>query len=160
MDFLRRDTAAASGFRPLPYEEAVSTVAGELARVQQTYAHAAVGMLGGASLTTEKVYLLGKFARVCLKTPYIDYNGRLCMVSAGAGNKKAFGVDRAANPWSDIPKAEVVWISGANVGECAPITTNYVWQAREHGAHAVAAVERRGHAERVPVEQRRQPVIE
>ena len=36
-------------------------------------------MLGGASLTTEKTYLLGKFARVCLKTPYIDYNGRLCM---------------------------------------------------------------------------------
>ena len=27
----------------------------------------------------------------------------------------------------------MVWISGANVAECAPITTNYVWQAREHG---------------------------
>jgi tellurite resistance protein TehA-like permease len=27
---------------------------------------------------------MGKFARVCLKTPYIDYNGRLCMVSAAA----------------------------------------------------------------------------
>ena len=45
---------------------------------------------------------MGKFARVCLRTPYIDYNGRLCMVSAGAGNKKAFGIDRAANAWSDI----------------------------------------------------------
>jgi assimilatory nitrate reductase catalytic subunit len=45
---------------------------------------------------------MGKFARVCLGTRYIDYNGRLCMVSAGVGNKKAFGIDRAANPWSDI----------------------------------------------------------
>ena len=61
-----------------------------------------VGVLGGASLTTEKAYLMGKFARVCLKTPYIDYNGRLCMVSAGAANKKAFGIDRTANPWSDM----------------------------------------------------------
>jgi len=76
-------------------------------------------------------------ARVCLKTPYTDYNGRLCMVSAGAGNKKAFGVDRAANPWNDILKAEVVWISGANVAECAPITTDYVWQARENGGKVV-----------------------
>ena len=42
-----------------------------------------MAVLGGASLTTEKTYLLGKFARVCLKTPNIDYNGRLCMVSAG-----------------------------------------------------------------------------
>ena len=69
----------------------------------------------------------------------IDYNGRLCMVSAGAGNKKAFGIDRAANPWSDILKAEVVWISGANIAECAPITTDYVWQAREHGARVIVA---------------------
>ena len=31
---------------------------------------------------------MGKFARVCLKTPYIDYNGRLCMVSAAAGEQE------------------------------------------------------------------------
>jgi assimilatory nitrate reductase catalytic subunit len=80
---------------------------------------------------------MGKFARVCLKTPYTDYNGRLCMVSAGAANKKAFGIDRAANAWNDILKAEVVWISGANVAECAPITTDYVWQARENGAKVI-----------------------
>src|SRR5690606_24337697 len=42
-----------------------------------------------------------------------------------------------ANPWSDIPLAEVVWISGANVAECAPITTEYVWQARENGAKII-----------------------
>jgi assimilatory nitrate reductase catalytic subunit len=59
------------------------------------------------------------------------------MVSAAAGNKKAFGIDRAANSWADILQAEVVWISGANVAECAPITTNYVWQARERGAKVI-----------------------
>jgi assimilatory nitrate reductase catalytic subunit len=59
------------------------------------------------------------------------------MVSAGAGNKKSFGIDRAGNPTSDIPLAEVVWISGANVAECAPITTSYVWQARENGARII-----------------------
>jgi assimilatory nitrate reductase catalytic subunit len=96
-----------------------------------------MGMITGASLSSEKTYLIGKFARVCLKTRYIDYNGRLCMVSEAAANKKAFGVDRAANPWSDILQAKVVWISGANVAECAPITTNYVWQARENGAKVI-----------------------
>jgi assimilatory nitrate reductase catalytic subunit len=30
-----------------------------------------------------------------------------------------------------------VWISGANVAECAPITTDYVWQARENGAKVI-----------------------
>src|SRR5438874_9682538 len=133
----RRDPSDPSGFSPMPYDEAIRRVASEVERIQKAHGPGAIALLSGASLTTEKTYLLGKFARVCLKTPFIDYNGRLCMVSAGAGNKKAFGIDRAANPWSDIPKAEVVWISGANVAECAPITTNYVWQAREHGARVI-----------------------
>ena len=55
----------------------------------------------------------------------------------GAANKKAFGIDRAANPMSDVLSAQVVWISGANIAECAPITTDYVWQARERGARVI-----------------------
>ncbi len=134
---LERDESSEGGFRPIPYEQAINRVASEIQRIQSAYGNDAFAVLSGASLTIEKAYLMGKFARVALKTPYIDYNGRLCMVSAAAGNKKAFGIDRAANPWSDILKAEVVWISGANVAECAPITTNYVWQARENGAKII-----------------------
>jgi hypothetical protein len=54
-------------------------------RFQSQYGTQAFGLLSGASLTIEKAYLMGKFARVCLRTPYIDYNGRPCMVSAAAG---------------------------------------------------------------------------
>ena len=133
----QRDPASEGGFRALAYDQAIALVASEIQRIQSTHGNDAFGVLTGASLTTEKAYLMGKFARMCLKTANIDYNGRLCMVSAGAANKKAFGIDRAANPWSDILKSEVVWISGANIAECAPITTNYVWQAREHGAKII-----------------------
>ena len=134
---LRRDPGAPGGFSPMPYERAVAHVADEVDRLQKAYGNASVGVLGGASLTTEKTYLLGKFARVCLRTPYIDYNGRLCMVSAGAANKKAFGIDRTTNPWSDMVGTEVIWVAGSNVAECSPITTNYIWQAREMGAKVI-----------------------
>ena len=133
----QRDPKSAAGFRSVPYDDAIRTTAAAIGRIQSDHGKDAFAVLSGASLTTEKTYLMGKFARVCLKTPYIDYNGRLCMVSAAAGNKKAFGIDRAANPWSDILGADVVWISGANVAECAPITTNYIWQARENGARVI-----------------------
>lgn len=133
----QRDPSAPGGFRRISYEQAIDRVAAEIERIQTAYGRDAFALLSGASLTNEKAYLMGKFAHMCLRTSNIDYNGRLCMVSAGAGNKKAFGIDRAANPWSDILKAELVWISGANVAECAPITTNYVWQAREHGAKVI-----------------------
>lgn len=134
---LARDPSAPGGFRPLGYAEAITTVARQITRIQEQHGPAAVGLLGGASLTTEKTYLLGKFARVCLRTPYIDYNGRLCMVSAGAANKKAFGIDRTTNPWSDMVGTEVIWVAGSNVAECSPITTNYIWQAREQGAKVI-----------------------
>ncbi len=129
--------SSTSGFRKLSYEAAVSRVADEINRIQAQYGNNAFGLLSGASLTTEKTYLMGKFAHMTLRTSNIDYNGRLCMVSAGAGNKKAFGIDRAANPWSDVLGAEVIIVAGANIAECAPITTNYVWQAREKGAKVI-----------------------
>ena len=134
---LQRDPSASGGFSPMPYDRAIAKVASEIARLQATHGASSVGLLGGASLTTEKTYLLGKFARVCLKTPYIDYNGRLCMVSAGAANKKAFGIDRTTNPWSDMVGTEVIWVAGSNVAECSPITTSYIWQARELGAKII-----------------------
>jgi assimilatory nitrate reductase catalytic subunit len=134
---LERDESAPGGFRAVPYERAIQHAAAEIRRIQEVHGRDAMAVLSGASLTTEKAYLMGKFAHMALATSNIDYNGRLCMVSAGAGNTKAFGVDRAANPWSDILGAEVVWISGANVAECAPITTDYVWQARERGARVI-----------------------
>jgi assimilatory nitrate reductase catalytic subunit len=134
---LRRDPTAPSGFRSLPYDEAIAEAAAGILRIQKEHGNAAIGMLGGASLTTEKTYLLGKFARMCLQTPYIDYNGRLCMVSAGAANKKSFGIDRTTNPWSDMVGTEVIWVAGSNVAECSPITTNYIWQARELGARVI-----------------------
>jgi len=132
-----RDPAQADGFRALPYDQAIARVAAEIQRIQSSHGADAFAVLSGASLTNEKAYLMGKFARMCLKTSNIDYNGRLCMVSAAAANKKALGIDRAANPFEDIVKAEVVWISGSNIAECSPILTNYIWQAREFGARVI-----------------------
>jgi assimilatory nitrate reductase catalytic subunit len=134
---LRRDESAPAGFRSMPYDEAIAHVAREIERIQKEHGNSAMAVLSGASLTTEKTYLMGKFARVCLKTPYTDYNGRLCMVSAGAANKKAFGIDRTTSPWSDMVGTDVIWVAGSNVAECSPITTNYIWQAREMGAKVI-----------------------
>ncbi len=126
-----------AGFIKIGWEEALDNTVTAIKRIQKEYGHDSFAMLTGASLTNEKAYLVGKFARLALKTRNLDYNGRLCMVSAAAGNKKAFGVDRAANSWSDIPLADVILVIGANVAECAPITTDYIWRARDRGAKLI-----------------------
>ena len=128
---------AGQGFRTDRVGRGASRVVSEIQRIQKTYGNDAFALLTGASLTNEKAYLIGKFARVAVRTANIDYNGRLCMVSAGAASKKVFGIDRSANPWSDISKAKVILAAGANVAECAPITTDYLWQARENGGKLI-----------------------
>ncbi len=127
----------AGGFRTAPWEEALRRVEEGIRGVQQRHGAHAMAVLSGASLTNEKAYLMGKFARVALKTRNIDYNGRLCMVSAGAASRKAFGIDRAANPWSDIPLAKCLIVAGANIGECFPILTDYLWKMRDNGGKLI-----------------------
>jgi assimilatory nitrate reductase catalytic subunit len=134
---LVRDSAAPAGFREVGWDEAMGRVVAEIRRIQEAYGDDAFAMLSGVSLTNEKSYLVGKFARLALHTANLDYNGRFCMVSAGAGNKKALGVDRASNPWSDIPLADVVWVAGSNIAETFPITTGYIWRARDRGAKLI-----------------------
>ena len=136
---LERDPSAPSGFRPVSWDHALDRTVAEICRIQAGHGNDAFAMLSGVSLDNEKSYLIGKFARLALGTANLDYNGRLCMVSAGVANKRALGIDRAANPWSDIPLAEVVFVIGANIAECAPITTSWIWRARDNGAKLIVA---------------------
>jgi assimilatory nitrate reductase catalytic subunit len=133
---LMRDSRDAP-LRRATWDQALDRVASEISRIQERYGRDAFAVYSGSSLATEVTYLMGKFARVALRTRNIDYNGRLCMVSAGAANKKAFGVDRAANPWSDMFETDVIMIAGSNVAECFPVMTHYVWGARDRGAKLI-----------------------
>ena len=125
------------GFAPISWDEALALVVERIRRLQARHGRDGFAVLSGASLTNEKAYLMGKFARVALGTRHIDYNGRLCMVAAGAANLQAFGIDRAANPWADIVATDLVMVLGSNVSECSPITTDYIWRARDRGARLV-----------------------
>lgn len=126
-----------NGFTHISWEEALDATVKGIRSVQQKYGKDSFAVLSGSSLTNEKCYLMGKFARVGIGTANIDYNGRLCMASAAGANKKAFGIDRAANSWEDIPLADVILVTGSNVAECAPITTDYIWRARDRGAKLI-----------------------
>jgi len=128
-----------SGFRKATWDESLDFTVRRIREIQEKYGRDAVAMYGGASLSTEKSYLVGKFARLALGTRHVDYNGRLCMVSAGTAYKLAFGIDRSTIPWSEIPKAQVLFVIGANIGDCAPITTDYIWRCRDNGGRLIIA---------------------
>jgi assimilatory nitrate reductase catalytic subunit len=119
------------------WEEALDYVARRWQQIQTRHGQDAVAIYSGSSMTNEKCYVMGKFARVGLRTRHVDYNGRLCMSSAAMAYSRAFGLDRCPVPMPDIPLAKCLLVVGSNTAECFPILMKWLWQARDNGASLI-----------------------
>lgn len=125
---------------PVSWEEALDRVAQGFRSAQDTHGEDAAGIFGGGSLTNEKSYLLGKFARVALRTSNIDYNGRFCMSSAAAASIGSLGIDRGLPfPLEDIVGAEAVLMTGGNSAETMPPLMQYFEAQRANGGNLIVA---------------------
>ncbi|GAA3132694.1 molybdopterin oxidoreductase family protein [Streptosporangium carneum] len=134
--------------RPAGWDEALDLVAGRIRELQDRHGPDAVAVFGGGGLTNEKAYLLGKFARVALRTSQIDYNGRFCMSSAAAAGTRAFGLDRGLPfPVTDLRDADVIMLVGANVAETMPPLVRHLRRARDRGGLIVVDPRRTATAE-------------
>jgi assimilatory nitrate reductase catalytic subunit len=123
---------------------ALDELAGRLEAVRARHGAEALGVFGSGALTNEKAYLLGKFARVALRTPNVDYNGRYCMASAAAGQNRAFGLDRGLPfPVSDIADADVVLLWGSNCADTMPPIMQWFERQRANGGTLIVADPRR-----------------
>ncbi|MFL0451812.1 assimilatory nitrate reductase catalytic subunit NasC [Bacillus altitudinis] len=120
------------------WQEALDEIKKRTQTLQAAHGHDAISVYGSASITNEEAYLLGKFARVALKTKYIDYNGRLCMSSAATAANQTFGLDRGLTfPLRDIKHARVLLLVGTNIAECQPTLMPYLEEAKKNGAFLI-----------------------
>jgi assimilatory nitrate reductase catalytic subunit len=135
---------AAGRLSLVSWEDAYARIASAIKDTQAKYGKNAVAVLSGGSMTNEKAYLIGKFARVALGTRNIDYNGRFCMSSAAAASIKALGVDRGLPfPIEDIPNAEVILLVGSNPAETMPPLMQYFEKQRLNGGRLIVVDPRR-----------------
>lgn len=103
------------------WDSALDHIAQRLLALRAESGPDSVAVFGSGSLTNEKAYALGKFARLALATSQIDYNGRFCMSSAAAASTRAFGLDRGMPfPLTDLAHARVVLLAGANPAATMP----------------------------------------
>lgn len=146
-------------FREASWDEALELIARRFREIQKEHGADSVAVYGGGALTNETVYLLGKFARVALRTKNIDYNGRFCMSSAAAAQNASFGVDRGLNfPLSDILESRCILLVGANVAECLPPIQVFLKRAQKQGTKLIVVDPRRSKtAETADLELRPRP---
>ena len=125
---------ADGSFAPASWDDALDLVAEKARSIRAESGADAVAMFGSGSLTNEKAYQLGKFARLALGTSRIDYNGRFCMSSAAAGSNRAFGLDRGLPfPLADLDTASMILMLGSNVADTMPPFVRHLETVRERG---------------------------
>lgn len=125
-------------FNQATWTEALDLIEKNFKDLQAKHGKDALSVYGGVSMTNEKCYLVGKYARVALGTRFVDYNGRFCMSSAAGGFMKTLGTDRGSTlPWTELEHTDCFFISGWNAAECHPTSIQWLWKARDKGAKMI-----------------------
>jgi assimilatory nitrate reductase catalytic subunit len=80
---------------------------------------------------TEDYYIANKLMKGFIGSANIDTNSRLCMASAVAGHKRAFGADVVPCNYSDLETADLIVLVGSNLAWCHPVLFQRLQAARE-----------------------------
>jgi assimilatory nitrate reductase catalytic subunit len=129
---------------PVSWDTALDFVAERISSLRDAHGPSTLAAFGSGALTNEKAYLLGKFVRVVLRSPNIDYNGRYCMASAAAGQNRAFGIDRGMPfPVSDIAETKALLLWGSNCAETMPPIMQWIFEQKNRGGHLLVVDPRR-----------------
>jgi assimilatory nitrate reductase catalytic subunit len=89
-----------------------------------------VALYVSGQLLTEDYYAANKFTKGFLGTGNIDSNSRLCMASAVAGHRRAFGEDLVPGTYEDLEQADLLILVGSNLAWCHPVLHQRVLAAK------------------------------
>ncbi|MFC9994016.1 formate dehydrogenase subunit alpha [Nocardia sp. NPDC127526] len=140
---LIRSAGRGSPLRPATWDEALTVVARELARIRDTYGGAAIGMISSARATNEENYLAQKFARTVLGTNSIDNCSRLCHAPTAAGLSASFGYAGGTGSLDDLDRADCILVAGANPTEAHPVIGSRIVHRVTAGASLIVVDPRR-----------------
>ncbi len=113
------------------WDEALSHVAEGFKEIMDRYGKESVAFYGSGQLLTEDYYIANKLMKGFIGSANIDTNSRLCMSSAVAGHKRAFGSDTVAACYDDIDHAELIVLVGSNTAWCHPIVFQRIRAAKD-----------------------------
>ncbi len=113
------------------WDRALDAVANGFQSVIDRHGPDAVAIYGSGQLLTEDYYVANKLMKGFIGSANIDTNSRLCMSSAVAGHKRAFGTDTVAACYADLDQAQLIVLTGSNTAWCHPIVFQRIQAARE-----------------------------
>ncbi|MBA3302207.1 MAG: molybdopterin-dependent oxidoreductase, partial [Thermoleophilaceae bacterium] len=127
------------GFRESSWDEAMPRLASRLRAIVDEHGADAVAFYVSGQLLTEDYYAWNKLAKGFIGTNNLDSNSRLCMSSAVAGYKGAFGADGPPPAYADLALADTFLLLGTNTAACHPIVWGRIRDRLREGAFAICA---------------------
>ncbi|MFW1689531.1 molybdopterin-dependent oxidoreductase [Acinetobacter ursingii] len=112
------------------WEAAIEKIATQFQHCIDQYGRDSIAFYVSGQLLTEDYYVVNKFVKGYLGTANIDTNSRLCMSSAVAAHKRAFGEDIVPASYEDFEHTDMVVLVGSNTAWCHPVLYQRIMQAK------------------------------
>ena len=113
------------------WNSALDAVASGFQAVIEQYGPDSVAFYVSGQLLTEDYYVANKLMKGFIGSANIDTNSRLCMSSAVAGYKRAFGSDSVPCNYEDLELADLIVIEGSNTAWCHPVVYQRITKAKQ-----------------------------
>ena len=113
------------------WDAAIATVADAFRDCIRKHGPESVAFYVSGQLLTEDYYVANKLMKGYIGSANIDTNSRLCMASAVAGHKRAFGEDVVPVSYDDLDSADLIVLVGSNTAWCHPVILQRILAARE-----------------------------
>nr|WP_229426223.1 nitrate reductase [Pseudoduganella violacea] len=117
--------------RRASWDEALDRVADKWQSIIAEHGPDAVAFYVSGQLLTEDYYVANKLMKGYIGSANIDTNSRLCMSSAVAAHKRAFGEDVVPVCYDDLELADMIVLVGSNAAWCHPILFQRIARIRE-----------------------------
>ncbi len=125
------------------WDEATSLVAQKFSDAVAEHGADSVAFYVSGQMLTEDYYVANKLMKGFIGSANIDTNSRLCMASAVAGHKRAFGADVVPCNYTDLEQADLVVLVGSNLAWCHPILFQRLQAAREQRGTKLVVIDPR-----------------
>jgi len=113
------------------WDNALDYTAKQLKTIIKEHGPNAVAFYVSGQLLTEDYYVANKLMKGFIGSANIDTNSRLCMSSAVAAHKRAFGADAVPCAYEDLEQAELITLVGSNTAWCHPVLYQRIALARK-----------------------------
>lgn len=117
---------------PSDWNIALERVAEEFSRTVAEHGPDSVAFYLSGQLLTEDYYVANKLMKGFIGSANVDTNSRLCMSSAVAGYKRAFGSDTVPCSYEDLEHADLLVLVGSNTAWNHPILYQRMQAAKKN----------------------------